>query len=170
MATHDRMDALRLSRRIAVMDGGRIIQAGPPAEVMNHPINEAVAVFVGIETMLKGKVAGSSGGVLTVRINGCDIFATGAFAPGEQVMCFIRPEHVIIFPAEPTPDSSARNVFTGKVIKVQPIGLFFKLQIDCGFLLSAYVTPQAMDDLHVEAGMKVAAAFKATAVHVIKKS
>ncbi len=76
----------------------------------------------------------------------------------------------MIFPADPTPDSSARNVLSGKVIKVQPIGLFFKLQIDCGFLLSAYVTSQAMDDLHVEAGMQAIAAFKATAVHVIKKS
>lgn len=170
MATHDCMDALRLSRRIAVMDGGRIIQIGPPAEVMNHPVNETVAAFVGIETMLEGKVAGSSGGVLKVNINGCDIFAVGAFAPGEQVICFIRPEHVMIFPADPTPDSSARNVLSGKVIKVQPIGLFFKIQIDCGFMLSAYVTPQAMDDLHVETGMQVIAAFKATAVHVIKKS
>ncbi len=84
MATHDCMDALRLSRRIAVMDGGRIIQIGPPAEVMNHPVNETVAAFVGIETMLEGKVAGSSGGVLKVNINGCDIFAVGAFAPGSR--------------------------------------------------------------------------------------
>ena len=39
MATHDRMEALRLSDRIAVMNQGRILQVGPPAEVMNHPID-----------------------------------------------------------------------------------------------------------------------------------
>jgi tungstate transport system ATP-binding protein len=168
MATHDRIDSLRLSKRIAVMDGGKIIQVGPPEEVMNHPVNETVAVFVGIETILEGKVAGSSGGMLEVIVNGRKIFATGPFTPGEQVLCLIRPEHVIVFPGYHAPGSSARNVFPGRVMKVQPIGLLFRIQIDCGFMLTAHVTPQAMDDLHVASGMQVVGVFKATAVHVMR--
>ena len=55
MATHDRMEALRLSDRIAVMNQGRILQIGPPAEVMNQPLDEFVASFVGVETILTGR-------------------------------------------------------------------------------------------------------------------
>ena len=51
-ATHDRMEALRLSDRIAVMNGGKILQVGSPEEVMNHPVDEFVASFVGVETIL----------------------------------------------------------------------------------------------------------------------
>jgi len=38
------------------MNKGSILQIGSPEEVMNHPINEFVASFVGIETILSGKV------------------------------------------------------------------------------------------------------------------
>ncbi len=168
MATHDRMDALRLSKRIAVMDGGKIIQVGPPEEVMNYPVNESVAVFVGIETVLEGKVTGSQSGVIEVDINGRHIFAAGEFMPGIQVLCLIRPEHVMVFPGEDAPVSSARNVFHGRVMKIQPMGMIYKIQIDCGFILTAHVTLQAMDDLHITTGMQVVAAFKATAVHAIR--
>ncbi len=167
MATHDRMDALRLSGRIAVMDGGRIVQVGPPSDVMHHPVNETVAAFVGIETMLAGEVRGSSGGVLEVGINGKSIYATGAFSPGDHIICFIRPESVMVFGFEHAADSSARNVFPGIVQKIQPIGLVFRIQIDCGFPIIAHVTQQAMDDMHIETGMRIVAVFKATAVHVI---
>lgn len=170
MATHDRMDALRLSRRIAVMDGGRIVQIGTPSSVMHQPVNETVAVFVGMETMLAGEVRGSSCGVLEVGINHQSIYATGAFSTGDQVICFIRPESVMVFPSGYAADSSARNVFPGTVKKIQPIGLLFRVQIDCSFVLSAHVTQQAMEDLHIEVGMEVVAAFKATAVHVIKNT
>jgi tungstate transport system ATP-binding protein len=109
MATHDRMDALRLSHRLAVMDGGGIIQTGTPSEVMHQPVNETVALFVGIETVLEGRVAGGSCGLMEVAINGKAIYAAGCFEPGERVMCFIRPESVTIFPAGYADGSSARN-------------------------------------------------------------
>lgn len=168
MATHDRMDALRLSRRIAVMGGGGIIQIGTPAEVMHQPVNETVAVFVGIETLLAGEVRGSSGGVLEVGVNHQSVYATGDFSPGERVTCFIRPESVMVFPSGHAADSSARNVFPGVVTKIQPIGLLFRVLIDCGFPITAHVTQMAMDDLHIEAGIRISAVFKATAVHVIR--
>jgi tungstate transport system ATP-binding protein len=151
-----------------VMDGGKIVQAGPPLAVMHHPVNEAVAAFVGMETILRGEVSKSSGGMLEVNINGKDIFVTGAFDPGEKVMCFIRPEQVTVFPDSYEHESSARNVFHGIVVKVQPIGLLFRVHIDCGFMLCAHVTQQAAEDLRLESGKLAAASFKATAVHVIK--
>jgi len=168
MATHDRMDALRLSSRIAVMDNGTIVQIGSPSEVMHQPVNESVAAFVGIETILDGKVRDIVRGALEVNINGIDVVCIGEFPPGERVKCFIRPEHVTIFPGTYQPSSSARNVFAGTVTKVQPIGLLYRVVIDCGFLLSAHVTLQSIEDLKLAQGSMVKAEFKASAVHVIR--
>ena len=68
MATHDQGEALRLSDRIAVMHEGRIAQIGPPVEVMNHPVDESVAAFVGVEMILAGRVVQYERGTATVAI------------------------------------------------------------------------------------------------------
>jgi tungstate transport system ATP-binding protein len=168
MATHDRMDALRLSNRIAVMDRGGIAQIGTSDEILHKPVNEAVASFVGVETILEGRVKGSAEGVLAVDVGGREVFCSGAFGAGEQVLCFIRPEHVTLHPARHRPDSSARNNLSGTVTRVQPIGLLYRVNIDCGFPLSAHVTAQAVEELGLAEGAGVTAAFKATSVHVIQ--
>ncbi len=56
MATHDRNEALRLSDRIAIMESGRIAQIDRPAVIMNEPVDEFVASFVGTESILEGEV------------------------------------------------------------------------------------------------------------------
>jgi molybdopterin-binding protein len=74
----------------------------------------------------------------------------------------------MVFSGKNEPASSARNVFHGRVMKIQPMGMIYRIQIDCGFMLIAHVTLQAIDDLHLTTGMQVVAAFKATSVHVIR--
>ncbi|MDI9570964.1 MAG: ABC transporter ATP-binding protein [Pseudomonadota bacterium] len=69
MATHDQGEALRLSDRIAVMHEGRIVQIGSPTEVMNHPVCEFVAAFVGVETILAGRVVKCGRGTVTVALD-----------------------------------------------------------------------------------------------------
>jgi tungstate transport system ATP-binding protein len=45
IATHDRIEALRVVDRLVVMDGGVIVQEGSPQEVMAQPVNAFVAAF-----------------------------------------------------------------------------------------------------------------------------
>jgi tungstate transport system ATP-binding protein len=45
IATHDRIEALRVVERLVVMDGGRIVQEGSPQEVIANPVNSFVAAF-----------------------------------------------------------------------------------------------------------------------------
>lgn len=45
IATHDRIEALRVVERLVVLDAGRIVQQGTPAEVMENPVNSFVAAF-----------------------------------------------------------------------------------------------------------------------------
>jgi len=169
LATHDRLEALRLSDRMAVMKGGRILQQGPPDDVMNRPVDEFVASFVGVETILNGWVIKRNGGSFLANVSGHEVEAVGDVHVGEEVALCIRPENVTlsIHPFKET--TSARNMFPGKIIAVSPMGLFQKVLLDCGFPLVAYVTNHSLENLMLTEGKEVNASFKATAIHVVRK-
>jgi tungstate transport system ATP-binding protein len=168
-ATHDRLEALRLSDRIAVMNQGKILQIGFPEEVMNHPANEFVASFVGVETILSGKVIRENGGSFITSIEGHEIEAVGDAHLGEMVFLCIRPENVILSTRPPQEGTSARNVFSGRITKIISLGLYQKVHLYCGFPLVAYVTNHSLEELSLGEGKEVKASFKATAVTVIRK-
>jgi tungstate transport system ATP-binding protein len=169
LATHDRMEALRLSDRIAVMNAGRILQIGSPSEVMNQPVSEFVASFVGVETILTGKVFKKDGGTFVASVSGNEIEAVGDVTLGETVILCIRPEHVTLSTQPHREATSARNVFSGKILKIAPFGPYQKIQLDCKFPLVAYVTNHSLEELSLTEGKEVGASFKATAIHVVRK-
>jgi tungstate transport system ATP-binding protein len=152
-----------------VVNGGRIVQIGPAAEVMNRPADEFVASFVGVETVLPGRVERISDGVFSAAVEGGQIEAVGHLRIGEEVLCCIRPEHVTLSTNAPPSGTSARNVFSGTIRTITPLGLFHRVRVDCGFDLVAYVTRQSLDELLLQEGKRVTVSFKATAVHVIRR-
>jgi tungstate transport system ATP-binding protein len=168
-ATHDRLEALRLSDQIAVMNGGQIIQIGSPEEVANHPVSELVASFMGVETILTGKVNKRNGGTLIVSVEGQEIEAVGDAHLGERVVLCIRPENVTLSIRPSQEGTSARNVFSGRIAKIISLGLYQKIHLQCGFPLVAYVTNHSLEELSLGEGKEVRASFKATAVTVIRK-
>lgn len=169
MVTHDQSEALRMSDRIVVMNHGSIVQQGSPLEVMNNPINEFVANFVGMETVLEGKVLHSVEGLLTVAVSGTEIEAVGEILPGRDVYCCIRPENVALELHDPDNQTSARNVFPATVRDISSMGPFLKILLDCGFMLTSFVTRDAFARLGLCEGKEVFATCKATAIHLIQK-
>ena len=168
-ATHDRLEALRLSDRIAVMNQGKIVQIGCPGEVMNHPVDEFVASFVGVETILTGKVLKKNGGTFVASVSGQEIEAVGEAQLGEEVILCIRPENVTLSPQSSKEVTSARNLFPGRIEKIMSLGLYQKVQLNCGFPLVAYVTHHSLDNLSLREEKVVMASFKATAIHVVRR-
>jgi tungstate transport system ATP-binding protein len=120
------MEALRLSDRIAVIQQGRSPR-GFSEEVMNHPVNEFVAAFVGMDTLLTGSVLESQNGRIMIAVGNQKIEAVGNFPVGEQVLCCIRPENVTLSTDSPEEQSSARNNFSGRITRIAPHGLFYAL-------------------------------------------
>jgi tungstate transport system ATP-binding protein len=168
-ATHDRVEALRLANRIAVMDEGRVVQVGSPAEIMNYPANEFVASFVGVETILQATVVKKNGGSFIAEVASGRVEAVGDVSVGEQVLLGIRPENVVLALRQQDAGVSSRNVFPGRVVRVTPMGPYYKVQLDCGFPLVSYVTAHSVEGLSIEEGKVMAASFKATAVRVLNK-
>ncbi|MGH7375469.1 MAG: ABC transporter ATP-binding protein [Candidatus Rokuibacteriota bacterium] len=108
--THDQVEALSLSDRIAVMHRGRVEQVGPPRALYEQPGSPFVRDFLGQTVILTGRVAtvGSDQGPagVTVQMNGalagCTLAgrtaASGALAPGAPAHVAIRPEDIQVMP------------------------------------------------------------------------
>ena len=171
LVTHDQAEALRLSDRVVVMQAGRIVQSDAPSVVMNEPVNEFVASCVGMETILEGTIRERSGWEMVVSVAGQDVQAFGREGlPGDPVYVCIRPENVLIELVNPAHTSSARNVYPARMAGVASVGPYLKVRLDCGFPLFAHVTAESYSVLRLGTGKRVFASFKATAIHVIRRS
>ncbi len=168
IVTHDQDEALRLSTVIAVMDKGRIVQKGAPVDVMNHPENEFIASFMGMETLIEGTVKSSENSMIIVEASNRQLEAIGRAKTGGKVLLGIRPENVTVSLSQDF-NTSARNVLSGIITRIVPKSFYLKIDIDCGFSLTAYVTENSAAELMLEKGKVVTVSFKATGVHVINK-
>ena len=168
MALHDREETLRLAQDVTVMADGIIIQSGTTSQIFNQPDSEFVANFVGTETILEGTVQSSNNGLMKISVAGKNISAVGDFLPGQNVYCCLRPENIVVSKEMPE-KISARNVFEAKVQKIIRQGFFYKLILDCGFPVVAYITMPSCEDLGICEGSIISASFKATAIHVMRR-
>ncbi len=104
--THDQIEALSLSDRIAVMQRGRVEQVGPPRSLYEHPASAFVRDFLGQTVILPGRVAklvpGDDPPTVTVELNGglagCSLTGRAApgavLTPGAGAHVAIRPEDI----------------------------------------------------------------------------
>jgi len=101
--THDQEEALTMSDRIAVLQGGHIMQVGTPHEIYNHPTRRFVADFIGDINILEGQLISKSDSHGKVKLNaGLEVIATlpNAFDDLDtSVSVAVRPEQLIICPA-----------------------------------------------------------------------
>jgi spermidine/putrescine ABC transporter ATP-binding subunit len=116
--THDQVEALGLSDRIAVMNRGRIEQIGLPREIYERPATRFVGDFVGASSRLVGRAVGPD--VVEVEPGAC-VRVAGAppLAPGQAVELAIRPERVVL---EPGSDPEEANVVTGTIARITYLG------------------------------------------------
>jgi molybdopterin-binding protein len=168
IVTHHRGEAQALADRVAVLIRGRLRQVDETARVFHAPASEEVARFVGVETIVTGRVLGRQDGVTRVDVAGRVLEAAAAAEVGARVRLAIRPEDVTLTRSrEPLTVSSARNVLDGSIVRITMTDVGVRVLIDCGFPLVATVTPRSLHDLGLVEGHAVSAVFKATAVHVI---
>ena len=168
LVTHDHDEAARLGDTVAVLIDGQIRQTGPPAEVFGAPADEDVAAFVGVETMVEGNVIERRDGLVVLEASGLLIEALDRGLFTRALVC-LRPEDVSIGSAVESVPGSARNHIPGRVARIVWTGADARVEMDCGFRLTARVTRRSLEDLGIDEGSLVVASFKATAVHLIPK-
>lgn len=169
--THDFAEAGTLGDLAMLLEGGRLVQSAPPAQLFRAPATAAAAEFLGAENVYAGRAtpifAGEADGLGTLRFESgtLTLMAVGEYAGG-ACHAVIRGEDVVLARTRPGP-SSARNVLEGRVVEVATEGALARVTVDiAGTPLVATVTTGAVRELALAAGVMVVASVKATAVHL----
>ena len=99
--THDQQEAMAMSDRVAVFNGGRIEQVAAPEVLYEEPMRPFVASFIGDNNLLPGRVAAVDGDTCDVAVGEAIIraFPVEPHAVGDDVVLAIRPERVHLAPA-----------------------------------------------------------------------
>lgn len=139
--THDQTEAMVISDRIAVMDQGKVVQIGRPAEVYSTPSTKFVAGFMGTTTFIHGKVTETTGERIAVQTDsGLSIQGKGRrLAAGDEVDVAIRPENIkfLTGPAD-VREQGKGNTFETRVTRASYVGELVDYQLDLkGSLLRA---------------------------------
>ena len=166
LVTHHRGEALALGDRLAVLIGGRILQVGPAAQVFQAPDSEDVARFVGLETILAGRVRERRDGRIVVEAEGHAFEVAAAGEPGERVQLALRPEDLRLARAEAA--EGAANCLVGRVAHIVPAPLHVRVVVDCGIPVVAVVTHRIAADLALAPGMPVTVSFAPESPHVLR--
>ena len=124
VVTHDQDEAMALATRIAVMDRGKVVQVGTPAEIYEFPQSRFVADFVGTTNLFEGVVASCAPGLTTVSCDetGCDLLVddVGRFTPGQRVWVALRPEKIRL--SKQPAEASRANQLRGTVHQLGYLG------------------------------------------------
>ncbi len=111
LVTHDQEEAMSMADRVAVMNGGRILQIGAPADIYDRPKSRFVAEFLGTSNIFEG-TAGEGGGVLAVAgpqgiVN---LPLPEPQAVGQSLLLSVRPERISLVSGEAVKGFSGRIV------------------------------------------------------------
>jgi len=165
VVTHDRIEAMSLGDRLAVLAEGSVRQVGPVAEVLARPADLAVARVVGTENVVPVRIVSREGGLVAVEAGSARLTAVDPGHLGMAAFACIRAEEVLL-ETEPAP-TSARNALRGRVAAVSPEGPMVRVTLDCGFRLVALVTRRSAEELALAPGREVFALVKAPAVRLV---
>jgi iron(III) transport system ATP-binding protein len=124
--THDQAEALSMADRIAVMRHGRVIQVGTPRQLYTRPESAFVADFIGGTNLLAGTLQ-ELGDLLIVKTRLGILQASNGnrrLAPGDPVICSLRPESLRVTSAEESHVNSAEriNQLTAEVQSIMYLG------------------------------------------------
>ena len=149
--THDQIEALTMSNRIAVFNDGIIQQLATPADLYERPENAFVAQFIGENNRLTGKVTGVNGGSCSVAVAGGEIraLAVNIEGPGSATTLSLRPERVVINP----PAGETPNLFDGRVEELIYLGDHMRTRVSvCGHDDFIVKVPNATGHTHLRPG------------------
>jgi putative spermidine/putrescine transport system ATP-binding protein len=156
--THDQEEAMTMSDRICLMNGGRIEQLGTPGELYFHPRSLFVADFLGESNLLPAvvtDVAGESIGItlrdsgVAARARACD----STLSAGQKVRVMVRPQNLAIAHDDISAKSMA-GAMTGRVLDVMVSGSLTKVYVERGGsgeepIMAAYPTRRTAEEFRL---------------------
>jgi molybdate transport system ATP-binding protein len=157
LITHDPLEAVALADRLVILERGRVVQTGSPAEVTRRPRSRYVADLVGVN-LLRGTATGGH-----VELPGGASLQSADRVDGE-VFAVIHPRAVALHRARP--EGSPRNVWRGRASALDFQGDRVRVGVEGEMPVVAEVTPAAVRELDLAEGGEVWVSVKATEITV----
>ena len=155
--THDPLEAVALADRLVILEAGRVVQTGSPADVTQRPRSRYVADLVGVNLLRGTATAGQvalTGGALLQSADGAD----------GEVFAVIHPRAVALHRTRP--EGSPRNVWRGRASTLDFQGDRVRVVVEGEMPIIAEVTPAAVRELDLAEGGEVWVSVKATEITV----
>jgi len=159
LVTHDPLEALVLADRLLVLEDGRIVQEGTPAQVARQPATEYVATLVGLN-LYAGRADGPG-----VALAGGGAFVIPDRGQHGDVLVAVRPSALVVSSQRPQA-SSARNTWPARIAGLTLLADRVRLDLEGRPPALADVTPAAVAELSLSPGSQVWVAAKATDLEV----
>ncbi len=143
MVTHDQEEAMGMASRIALMQDGKIVQAGSPRELYDAPVSRYVADFFGTSNLFEGNIKECARGEAAVESAEAGTVLRGQYgerlAAQTSVAVMVRPEQVHLSREAP----QAENVLRGKIASAAFLGNCHACQVtlDSGKTVLARLSP-----------------------------
>jgi molybdate transport system ATP-binding protein len=164
LVTHDPLEAMVMTDRLLVIEDGRIVQEGTPAQVARRPATQYIARLVGLNLY-----AGSRVDARTVALDGGGTLVAPADAAGSTVgartLLALRPNAISLHTREPG-HASPRNVWHGTIAGLELLVDRVRVQVEGAPSALVDITPDAVAELDLAAGAEVWLSAKATDVDV----
>ncbi|MBV8913074.1 MAG: ABC transporter ATP-binding protein [Acetobacteraceae bacterium] len=153
--THDQEEAMTMSDRIAVMDGGSIVQLGTPRAIYDNPESLFVADFIGASNVFAGELLERRGSTAIVRLEDGPVVTASAHrlpADARSVRVMVRPDQMGLTQGAKSPAEA--NTISGTVINLAYLGTHTQLSVRTGrgrelLVTSAAATPVPEPGAHV---------------------
>ncbi|WP_342358730.1 ABC transporter ATP-binding protein [Terrarubrum flagellatum] len=116
--THDQSEALTMSDRVAVFEGGVVVQIGSPDTLYNEPATPFVAEFIGENNLLDGEVAKISGVQCLIALSGGKMIIANAadrLSAGDAVKLAIRPERISVSREQARSENCVEAIVDGRI-------------------------------------------------------
>ncbi|QLJ01597.1 ABC transporter ATP-binding protein [Streptomyces sp. NEAU-sy36] len=156
LVTHDPLDAMVLADRLVVVEHGRVVQEGAPADIARRPRTDYIARLVGLN-LYRGEAGGH-----TVRLDAGPEIATAEELSGPAFVAF-PPSAVTLHKQRPT---GARHPWRCEVAGLETHGDRIRADLTGELALAADLTAMAAAELELRPGAPVWATVEATQTHV----
>jgi molybdate transport system ATP-binding protein len=163
LVTHDPLEALVLADRLLVLEGGRVVQEGTPAQIARQPATDYVAKLVGLN-LYPGQADGAQ-----VKLAGGGAFVVADTGQHGDVLVAVRPSSVVVSGQRPQP-SSARNTWPAKITGLTLLADRVRLDLEGEPPALVDVTPAAVAELSLSSGSEVWLTAKATDLEVYPRT
>ncbi|MCW2545270.1 MAG: transporter ATPase [Frankiales bacterium] len=160
LVTHDAVDVVALADRLVVLEAGRVVQVGTPAEVAAAPRSTWIAGLLG-QNAWRGTTDATG-----LVIGDGHLAVADPLPPGLPALALCEPSAVTLH--RTAPEGSARNALRGPVQEIRSLGGRARVAVGSAPPVIAEVTSGAADALQLAVGVEVWAAVKATEVRLVQ--